>query len=174
MTLISEYRTRATPAYGTVEIADADADVTDTEALEAARAQVVAGNGYQLYLHSLQHDIDVEIVIRVWESPFPQPAEAEGAALITLESKVGVLLVKQFTYGLAGQLNLPQPGVYEGHVTWSERQETAAYYNTCLRRSVEENWDADQIGEAWKNSPVRDKYEINLWHVRESDVDDYD
>ncbi|UXX97353.1 hypothetical protein N7U49_46885 [Streptomyces sp. AD2-2] len=75
MALLAEYRCKATPGRRVVEIYDADAYLSDDAAMAAARTQVVAGNGYHLYIQSLQPDIDVEVAIRLWDSPPLLPPE---------------------------------------------------------------------------------------------------
>ncbi|WKX70368.1 hypothetical protein [Streptomyces sp. XD-27] len=163
MALITEYRTPATPDYEAVEVADADAVEQDHEALKAARSRVVAGSGRQLYLQSLQRDIDVEVIIRVWDTSQPPPASAEGTVPVTLNSPSGTLVIKQFTYGPAGEMALPCPGLYEGLASWNGRQETADYYDACLDRSVDEEWGAEQFRQAWRECPTREQYVIDLW-----------
>ncbi|MFE9837301.1 hypothetical protein ACFYP4_19560 [Streptomyces sp. NPDC005551] len=115
MALLAEYRCKATPARRVVEVYDSDACLSDDDAMAAARRLVVAGNGYHLYLRSLQPDIEVEVALRVWDSAPDPPAEAEGHVPVSIESETGVLVVNQLEYGPAGEMNLPRPGVYEGH-----------------------------------------------------------
>lgn len=174
MPLIAEYSTNARPDRGIVEVYDSDAYPGDEEALARSRAQVVAGNGYHLYLHSLQPDIQVEVTIRIWDSPQKPSDDNEGTVPVTLESETGQLVVNQLTFGPAGVMDLPRPGVYEGHAAWSGRQAAAAYYNTCLRRSVQEEWSSEQIGAAWKQSPSAERYVLDLWFVRGCELDDED
>ncbi|MFD6879821.1 MULTISPECIES: hypothetical protein [unclassified Streptomyces] len=174
MPLIAEYSTNARPDRGIVEVYDSDAYPGDEEALARSRTQVVAGNGYHLYLHSLQPDIEVEVTIRIWDSPQKTPEDSEGTVPLSLESETGQLVVNQLTFGPAGVMDLPRPGVYEGHASWSGRQAAAAYYNTCLQRSVEEEWSSEQIGAAWKQSPDTERYILDLWFIRESEPEDED
>ncbi|MEV4191997.1 hypothetical protein [Streptomyces toxytricini] len=174
MPLIAEYGTMAQPDRGIVEVYDSDAYLGDDEALQQSRTQVVAGNGYHLYLHSLQSDIEVQVTIRVWDTPQKPPEEAEGTVPVSLESETGQLVVNQLTYGPAGMMDLPRPGVYDGHAAWSGRKATAAYYNTCLQRAADEQWDAEQIGAAWKQCSTAEQYTLDLWLVRESEPEDED
>ncbi|MFF1497201.1 hypothetical protein [Streptomyces sp. NPDC058304] len=108
MPLLAEYATLAQPDRGIVEVYDADAYLGDGEALKRSRAQVVAGNGYHLYLHSLQSDIEVQVAIRIWDAPQPPPTAAEGTVALSLESETGLLVVNQLTYGPAGEITLPR------------------------------------------------------------------
>ncbi|WFB09228.1 hypothetical protein LRS74_20945 [Streptomyces sp. LX-29] len=163
MALITEYRTPATPDYGAVEIADANTGITDDDALKTARSQVVAGGSQHLYLYSLQREIDVEVVIRIWDAPQPCPADAEGVVSVTLRSDAGALEINQFTYGPAGEMTLPRPGVYEGRASWNGRQETADYCDMCHERSVEEEWDLPRLRQARRQCPVQEQYVIDLW-----------
>ncbi|MFE1876780.1 hypothetical protein ACFW9N_38995 [Streptomyces sp. NPDC059496] len=174
MSLIVEFSTTARPDRRIVEVYDSDACLGDDEALQRSRTEVVAGNGYHLYLHSLQPDIEVQVTIRVWESPQKAPEGAEGTVPVSLESETGQLVVNQFTFGPAGTMDLPRPGVYNGHATWSGRDATAAYYDTCLQRAVEEQWGAQQIGAAWRQCSTAEQYSLDLWFVRESEPEDED
>lgn len=173
MALVTEYSTLARPDRRIVEVYDADAYLGDGEALEAAEDRVVAGNGYHLYLHSLQPDIDVRVTIRVWDTPQEPPKDAEGTAPVSLESETGVLVVNQFTLGPAGEMTLPRPGVYEGHAWWDGRRVTADYYNQCGHRRTAEQWDSRRLRRAWEECPVQERYVLDLWYVREPEpVDD--
>ncbi|MFG2987207.1 hypothetical protein ACGFYQ_39235 [Streptomyces sp. NPDC048258] len=172
MPLIAEYSTAAQPDRRIVEVYDSDAYIGDDEALKQSRTQVVAGNGYHLYLHSLQPDIEVDVVIRIWDAPQQPPTEAEGTTAVSLESETGLLVVNQLTYGPAGEMTLPRPGVYEGHVAWNGRDATAAYYETTLRRAAEEQWCPERIGASWKQCPDAEQYILDLWFVRESEPED--
>ncbi|MEV7730132.1 hypothetical protein AB0P15_36280 [Streptomyces sp. NPDC087917] len=174
MPLISEYSTSAYPDRGIVEVYDSDAYVGADEALARSRTQVVAGDGYHLFLHSLQPDIEVEVAIRIWDSPPEMPEGVEGMIPVSLESETGQLVVNQLNFGPAGVMDLPRPGVYEGHATWSDRQATADYYQSCLQRSALEGWSAEQIGAAWKQCPNVEKYVLDLCFVRDCEPDDED
>lgn len=101
MPLIAEYSTTARPDRGIVQVYDADAYLGDDETLARSRTEVVAGNGYHLYLHSLQADIEVQVTIKVWDGPQKPPEDIEGTVALTLESETGQLVVNQLTYGPA-------------------------------------------------------------------------
>jgi hypothetical protein len=175
MALLAEYRCKATPARRVVEVYDADADLSDDEAMAAARRQVVAGNGYHLYIRSLQPDIDVEVAIRVWDTPPGPPADAEGHVPVSIESETGILVVNQLEYGPAGETTLPRPGVYEGHAWWEGRQATADYYESSLGHPTDDTFE-DHLTQAWKNCPVTERYVLDLAYTREPEpiVDDED
>ncbi|GGY20784.1 hypothetical protein [Streptomyces djakartensis] len=174
MALLAEYSCKAKPARRVVEVYDADAFLSDDDAMEAARRQVVAGNGYHLYILSLQPDIDVEVAIRVWDAPPAPPVEAEGHAPVSIESETGVLVVNQLEYGPAGEMTLPRPGVYEGHTWWEGRKATAEYYDKTLDLLTDDS-PAGQLTEAWDNCPVTERYVLDLAYVREPEpVDDDD
>lgn len=83
MSLITEYTTTARPDRRTVEVYDSEAYLGDDEALQQSRTQVVAGNGYHLYLHSLQPDIEVQVTIRVWDTPQQPLEDAEGTVPVS-------------------------------------------------------------------------------------------
>jgi len=59
--------------------------------------------------------LDVQVIIRVWDTPPTPPAAAEGHVPVSIESETGTLVVNQLEYGPAGEMTLPRPGVYEGH-----------------------------------------------------------
>lgn len=50
MSLLTEYSTDVRPDRRLVEVYDSDAYLGSDEALERSRTQVVAGDGYHLYL----------------------------------------------------------------------------------------------------------------------------
>ncbi|MEU0060624.1 hypothetical protein [Streptomyces sp. NPDC006334] len=174
MALLAEYRCKATPARRLVEVYDADAYLSDDDAMAAARRQVVAGNGYHLYIRSLQPDIEVEVALRVWDiAPHP-PAEAEGHVPVSIESETGVLVVNQLEYGPAGEMALPRPGVYEGHAWWENRQATADYYAATLDHPTDDTFE-DHLTQAWNNPPVTERYVLDLAYIREPEpVEDDD
>ncbi|WP_327416409.1 hypothetical protein [Streptomyces sp. NBC_01233] len=169
MPLIAEYSTTARPDRGIVQVYDADAYLGDDETLARSRTEVVAGNGYHLYLHSLQADIEVQVTIKVWDGPQKPPEDIEGTVALTLESETGQLVVNQLTYGPAGVMELPRPGVYDGQATWSGRDAMAAYCDTSHRRSVEEEWSPERLRAAWQQCPATEQYTLDLWFVRESE-----
>ncbi|MBD9735766.1 hypothetical protein IGX29_28990 [Streptomyces sp. H28] len=174
MALLTEYRCKATPARCVVEVYDANAYLGDEAALDAAEAQVVAGNGYHLYLLSMQPDIKVEVAIRVWDMAPDPLAEAEGHVPVSIESETGILVVNQLEYGPAGEMTLPRPGVYEGHAWWENRQATADYYATTLDHPTDDAF-GDHLTQAWNNPPVTERYLLDLAYIRETEpVDDED
>ncbi|MFE2884502.1 hypothetical protein [Streptomyces sp. NPDC059272] len=171
MALLAEYRCKATPGRRVVEIYDADAYLSDDAAMAAARTQVVAGNGYHLYIQSLQPDIDVEVAIRLWDSPPPPPAGAEGSVAVTIESETAILVVNQIEYGPAGEMSLPRSGVYTGHAWWENRQATGDHYQTTLDRPTDDTFE-DDLTEAWNNPPVTERYVMDLAYSRASEPGD--
>ncbi|PKT73299.1 hypothetical protein CW362_09165 [Streptomyces populi] len=173
MALLAEHHVTATPGRRVLEVYDADAFLGDTVALDAAEAHVVAGNGYHLYLLSLQPDMPVRITIRIWDTPPEPPADAEGHVGISLESETGILVVRQLDRGPApGDVVLPRPGVYEGHAWWAGRQAAGDYYDTTLARLADDAPDS-WLTEAWNNCPVAERYVLDLAHSREPEpVDD--
>ncbi|GAA1918879.1 hypothetical protein [Streptantibioticus ferralitis] len=171
---IAQFRTAALPDRGVIQIYDADAYLGDSSALDEAEAKVVAGNGYHLYILSLQPAVEVEVVIRVWEAAQDPIKEAEGCVPVTLESETGVLVVNQFTLGPAGTMDLPKPGVYDGHVSWTAREAVGAYYGSTIAQGADEEWGPDQFGEAWQRCPVTERYILDLWFVGEPEPVDED
>ncbi|PJE94483.1 hypothetical protein CUT44_30175 [Streptomyces carminius] len=175
MALITEYGTRTRPDRRIVEVYDEDAYLGDDEALGESRTRVVAGNGYHLYLHSLQSEIEVEVTVRVWDGPREPSWEAEGDAPVSLESETGTLVVRAFTGGPVGDMSLPRPGVYEGRAWWAGRQATADHLVECDRRRDAEGWGFERLRRAWRECPVQERYVLDLWYVREPEpVEDAD
>lgn len=172
MALITEYHTTARPNYSLVEVYDSDAYLDDADAANRSRTEVVAGNGYHLYLRSLQPDIRVKVVIRIWDSPQEPPGDSEGIATVTLESETGVLVINQITMGPAGEMTLPQPGVYAGHAWWKGRQAAADYYDEIIRQGATQPWSPGQLGQAWAQSPVTEQYTLDLWFLRACEPED--
>jgi hypothetical protein len=174
MPLLTEYSVRARPDRRVLQVYDADAYLGDDQALVASRTEVVAGNGYHLYLHSLQPDIRALVTIRIWDVMQEPPADAEGSVPVTLESETGILVVNQLTFGPAGEMTLPCPGVYSGHAWWEGRQATAGYYDECIRRGVHEHWDRKRIGLSWQQCPVQERYVLDLTFLRDPEPVDED
>jgi hypothetical protein len=174
MGLLAEHNVTATPGRCVVEVYDADAFLGDEAALDAAEIQVVAGNGYHLYLLSLQPDMNVQVSIRIWDTPPAPPADAEGHVDVSLESETGTLVIGQLDRGPADEITLPRPGVYEGHAWWINRQAAADYYDSTLDQLTDDSPDGSLI-EAWNNCPVTERYVLDLAYVREPEpVDDED
>ncbi|MEU4878727.1 hypothetical protein [Streptomyces sp. NPDC021608] len=168
MALLAEYNISATPGRCIVEVYDADAFLGDEAALDAAEVQVVAGNGYHLYLLSLQTDIDVQLTIRIWDTPPSPPADAEGHVAIDLESETGTLVIGQLDRGPADEITLPRPGVYQGHAWWENRQATADYYWSTLNSPADDAFE-DHLTQAWKNCPVIERYVLDLAYSHASE-----
>ncbi|MGW5211471.1 hypothetical protein ACWEQO_09720 [Streptomyces sp. NPDC004051] len=174
MVLLAEHNATATPGRCVVEVYDADAYIGDEAALDAAEVQVVAGNGYHLYLLSLQPDIDVQVTIRIWDTPPAPPADAEGHVDISIESETGILVISQLDRGPADEMFLPRPGVYEGHAWWENRQATADYYARTLNHPTDDTFE-DHLTQAWNNPPVTERYVLDLAYIREPEpVDEED
>jgi hypothetical protein len=171
---LAQFRTAALPDRRVIQIYDADAYVGDSSALDEAETMVVAGNGYHLYILSLQPAIKVDVVIRVWPTPQDPIEDVEGSVPVTLESETGVLVVNQFTLGPAGTMDLPKPGVYEGHLSWTARKAAGDYYGDIIAQGAEEEWGPDQFRRAWQRCPVTERYVLDLWFVRDSELVDED
>ncbi|MEU3519700.1 hypothetical protein ABZ770_31225 [Streptomyces sp. NPDC006654] len=173
MAFLTEYTVTASPDRRIVEVYDADAYLGDGAALKAAEVQVVAGNGYHLYLLSGQPDIDVKVTVRIWDTPPEPPAEAEGHTPVTIESETGILVVNQLTLGPAGEMTLPRPGVYEGYAWWAGREAASAYYDEILT-SITDDWTPEQIRQAWNECSADERYVLELAFTREPEPDDED
>ncbi|MEU6314707.1 hypothetical protein [Streptomyces sp. NPDC047014] len=169
MSLLTEFKVLAIPDYRLVEIRDSDASLSDAKMVETAKVRVVASGGSQICIHSLQRDIDVQVTIRIWDSPQEPPHGVEGYTQVALESPTGVIGVDALITGDAC-MSLPFPGSYEGHAAWINRQATADYVDECIARAAEEEWTAVRIGQAHKECPVLEQYCLDLWHTREPDA----
>ncbi|MFD8014303.1 hypothetical protein [Streptomyces sp. NPDC058955] len=172
MPLITEYSTSARPDRGVVEVYDSDAYLGSDEALRRAQTEVVAGDGYHLYLRCLRADIPVHVTIRIWDTPQKPLHDAEGMVPISLDSGTGQLVINQLFLGPAGEMALPRPGVYDGHAAWTGREAKAAYYRMCTQRAADERWDAAQIEAAWRQCPTTEQFTLDLWFVGESEPED--
>jgi hypothetical protein len=161
---VAEYSVTARPDHHIVEVYDADACLGDGQAMEASQHQVVAGNGYHVYIHTLQPDIRAHITIRLWDTPPSPPAHAEGHTPITLDSETGILVINQLTLGPAGETMLPQPGVYNGTAWWTSRQAAADYYNLTLQRT-EDDWSPERVRQAWADCPTPEHYVLDLGYT---------
>ncbi|ALO13604.1 hypothetical protein AQF52_8023 [Streptomyces venezuelae] len=161
MQLVAEYSVMARPDRSLIEIYDADAYLADEQAVRASHHHVVAGNGYHLYLRSLQPDLRVRITIRVWDCPPPPPDDAEGHRPVILDSETGILVINQLTFGPAGEMTLPQPGVYDGTTWWAGRQATWDYYAQTLRQ-IDDAGTPERIAHAWSQCPVPERYVLDL------------
>ncbi|MET9804466.1 hypothetical protein [Streptomyces sp. NPDC006368] len=170
---VHEFSVTASPDRCLLEIYDADAYLGDDQAWEESRRSVVAGNGYHLYLHSLQPRIPVRISIRIWEQKPPPPsADAEGHTAISLDSATGLLVISQLTLGPAGEMTLPQPGVYVGNAWWSGRQAASKYYDEVLEQLSD--WTLQQISDAWSACPAEERYVLDLCYTRPSPEEEED
>ncbi|MFI1202427.1 hypothetical protein ACH4VR_23790 [Streptomyces sp. NPDC020883] len=136
MALLAEYTVTAQPDRCLAEVYDSDAYLQDSAALEASREQVVAGNGYHLYLHSLQPAIAVDVIIRIWDEPQTPPAHCEGSTPVAIESTTACLVINQLTFGPAGTMDLPRPGVYEGIAWWTGRHAAQARCSTAGKCNI--------------------------------------
>ncbi|MEU0117062.1 hypothetical protein ABZ137_26030 [Streptomyces bobili] len=173
MTLITEYRTSARPDRCVIEVYDADAYEGDEEAWDRAVTEVVAGNGYHLYLRTLQPDLRVEVAIQVWDAPQDPPEGVEGWIGIRLESETSELVVNQLASGPAGTTRLPRPGVYAGHAWWTGRQAAAEYYDQNIRGGSQQLDTVEDVRRVLELSPVVERYTLDLWFLRDPEpVDD--
>lgn len=167
MGILSEYSVEAVPGRRFIEVYDADAFLEDPAAMDSARRQVVAGNGYHLYLYSLQADIPAQVDIRIWDASPSAPDDAEGHVTITLESETGSLVVSQLSYGPAGEMALPRPGVYRGIAWWTGRQAMGAYYEATLRE-VASPGQEHRLVDSWQHAPHTERYVLDLVWTSES------
>ena len=124
MPLLAAFDCLATPAYKTLVVHDADADVSDSQAMERARHEVAASSGYQIYLWSFQDSARVRVRVHVWdELPRDDDQHWDGSATLSLTCESGLLLVTELAQDVPGQWQLPAAGRYQVRVRWRNRQE---------------------------------------------------
>ncbi|WP_369185418.1 hypothetical protein [Streptomyces sp. Y1] len=174
MPVLLEYRTEAWPDNGKIVVYDSDATVPSDEALVRSRRDVVAGTGTQVYIHSLQGTAPAEIVVRVWDGPAPADStwEAEGEREVELDTPTGCVVIRAFSPEIAGDLQMPRPGVYEGRVSWKGRQ-AAEDQQSNLRVELatpEGQLDSDTVFAA--HHDTLETYRIDLWWTAQSEDDD--
>ncbi|WP_209439036.1 hypothetical protein [Streptomyces durhamensis] len=81
-------------------------------------------------------------------------------------------MIGQLDRGPAGEITLPRPGVYGGHAWWEGRAAAADYYDTTLDQ-LSDDLPEDALLEAWNNSPVTERYVLDLAYIREPEpIDD--
>jgi hypothetical protein len=168
MTLVAEHRTTVRPDRRTIEVHDADAYEGDAEAWRRAEAEVVAGNGYHLYIRTLQPDLRVEVAVRIRDGPQDPPEDVEGRTGICLESGTGELVVNQLTFGPVGMTRPTRPGVCTGHAWWTARQAAADHYDQNVRGGSQQPLTVEGVHRALQRSPVMERYVLDLWYLRDS------
>ncbi len=60
----------------------------------------------------------------MWDGPAPVDSawEAEGEREVELDTPTGCVVIRAFSPEIAGDFQVPRPGVYEGRVSWKGRQ----------------------------------------------------
>ncbi|MEU4588518.1 hypothetical protein AB0F92_41850 [Kitasatospora aureofaciens] len=176
MPVLFEFRTETWPDNGKIVVYDADATVPSNEALVRSRREVVAGTGTQLYIHSLQGTAPAEILFRVWDGPAPVDSawEAEGEREVELDTPTGCVVIRAFSPEIAGDFQVPRPGVYEGRVSWKGRQ-AADDQQSSLRAqlaALEGQTNSEAVFAA--HHETLETYRIDLWWTAESEDDEDD
>ncbi|MGX2997362.1 hypothetical protein JNUCC64_24375 [Streptomyces sp. JNUCC 64] len=159
---LNEYRVRATPDRRVLQVYDSDAYTAEDAAWDEAKEKVVGGDGGHLVILSLQSAIPVTVTVRLWDTPPEPPAGAEGRAPVRLDSPTGVLVVNELTRGPAGTVELPAPGLYQGHAWWSGRRAAGEYHDTILEEFDEEEDPYTDLLAAWRACPVEERYVLDL------------
>ncbi|WP_431683143.1 hypothetical protein [Kitasatospora sp. KL5] len=168
-----EFRTEAKPDHGLIFVHDADAYLPDGAAVRQSSRTIVAGTGTQLYLCSLQGTSPAEIVLRVWDGPVAGGSlgECDAFCPAVLDCPTGTVVIRAFSPEIAGDIELPRPGVYAALVSWRGR-EAAAAQEASLHRSLrdpEGPADSDEVFAA--HAEVLESYRIDLWWQYESDIE---
>ncbi|MFE3526477.1 hypothetical protein ACFXOD_33665 [Streptomyces sp. NPDC059161] len=83
---LTAYETLVMPDYGGFDLYDADCDAHDDDTLiPRARAQVAAGNGYEILVVCAQSRIKVRLHIETWTAQPALPDEWEGHCDLRME-----------------------------------------------------------------------------------------
>ena len=130
---LQHVETLATPYYATLLLADEDADAVDSDLAAASRENVVACDGYQMYIGSQQADIPVRVVVAVWPDDPHRGVEAwDGEVVTTLFCRTGHFLLREMAGGVPGDWQLPATGRYDVRLRWRNREitEQAAHGGT--------------------------------------------
>ncbi|MCZ0996715.1 hypothetical protein O1L44_32130 [Streptomyces noursei] len=110
---------------------------------------------------------------QLWGEPQAPPAHCEGSTPVTIESTTACLVINQLTFGPAGTMDLPRPGVYHGTAWWSGRRATLDYYDRIVAELAEHS-APDALRQAWQNNPTPEQYVLDLHFVRDVCEDDED
>ncbi|MEU6862780.1 hypothetical protein ABZ924_05795 [Streptomyces sp. NPDC046876] len=172
MTILAEHRLLAVPDRRVIELYDADAYVGTAAVLDQLDEHVVAGDGYHLYIGSLQSGVGVEVAIRVHDAPPAMWPPADGSTELTLECATGTLIVGEFTAGVAGEVELPRPGVYRVRASWQGRESTAHQASAIRLRAVEEQWNRTATRQALDTLAGSETYGFDMWYLHEPEDED--
>ncbi|MET8626347.1 hypothetical protein ABZW30_21770 [Kitasatospora sp. NPDC004669] len=176
MPVLFEFRTEAWPDNGKIVVYDSDATVPSDEALVKSRRDVVAGTGTQIYVHSLQGTAPAEIVVRVWDGPTPADRDwgAEGEREVELETPTGCVVIRAFSPEIAGDFQLPRPGVYEGRISWRGRQAAEDQQSSLRAQLATPEGQLHSEAAFAAHHETLETYLIDLWWTAESEDDEDD
>lgn len=172
MPVLAEHRLIAVPDRRVFEIYDADSYLGTPETLDALDEHVAASDGYHMYVGSLQSGVGVEVVIRVLDTPAEHWPQSEGNTQLTLEFTTGTLVIGEFTAGIAGEVELPKPGVYAVRVAWNGRHETADRAADIRLRGAETHASLADIRRELDALEGSERYCFDLWFLREPERED--
>jgi hypothetical protein len=174
--LLAEYSTLATPAYRHLMLYDQDADAAgDDDSLALPRAdQVVTGNGYLVYVGSLQDLDSVQVTLHVWDAPpGPPPETWDGSTELTLTCATGVLLLREPTQAVPGIWKLPAPGEYAVQISWRHRELMAQRQQELLDRYTSgTHVDHEALAHARERLGHPEQYRLDLWRTGDAETDD--
>ncbi|MEV7356851.1 hypothetical protein [Kitasatospora sp. NPDC091276] len=174
MTVLFEFRTEARPDNGKIMVYDADATIPSNEALVRSRRDVVAGTGTQIYIHSLQGIAPAEILFRVWDGPVPADRawEADGEREVELETPTGYVVIRAFSPEIAGDFQMPRPGVYEGRVSWKGRQAAEGQQSSLRAQLATPEGQLNSEAIFASHHEALETYRVDLWWTAESEDDE--
>ncbi|MGW2858208.1 hypothetical protein [Streptomyces sp. NPDC001205] len=97
---LTTYETLVMPDYGGFDLYDADCDAHDDDTLiPRARAQVAAGNGYEILVVCAQSRIKVRLQIETWTAQPALPDGWEGHCDLRMDFPTGQLVISERTRG---------------------------------------------------------------------------
>jgi hypothetical protein len=166
--LLAEFSTLATPAYRHLMLYDQDADAAGEDGLALPRPdQVVTGNGYLVFLASLQDLDKVRVAVHVWDArPDAVPGLWDGSAELTLTCATGVLLLREPTRDVPGIWRLPAPGEYGVRIGWRHRELMAERQQDLLDRYGSAGGvDHDGLARARERLGHPEEYRLDLWRT---------
>ncbi|MFE9411717.1 hypothetical protein ACFYN0_23460 [Streptomyces sp. NPDC006704] len=153
---LTAYEALVFPDYGAFELFDADCDAHDDNTLIArARADVAAGNGYEVRICCVQATHRVKLRIETWTGEPPTPEGWEGRRDLRMELPTGQLVISEGTMG-ARCVTVPT-GDHHARVFYRGREETRGTTSSPAQEN-ELSWQ--EGGEGLEGT---EEYLVRLW-----------
>lgn len=169
MPSLAEFSTLATPVYRTLLVrdADADADIDGGATMLRANRDVVASNGYQLYLGSLQESGKVSVRLQVWDGPrSAELTDWSGQVDARLTLNTGLVIVEEITSGPAAEWRLPTgAGEYAVRAYFRHREEKADRVSRIYQEASAGGWTTGRVMESLNEVDGLEEYLLYLWRV---------